>query len=396
MPKLDNGLFRNPGAKFWSYHFKWRGRQYRGSTGLESKVMAKEWLRALRERIANEEVGLVAPATVTLGNLLEAWTKAENHSLTSKHIKDRDETIRTHLSSLLNTPCHEITTEDLDETRVSYLSGTWASPLWKDALPKPRTKGGWNRVRRHLLALYRWGIDRGLVKEIPFKLKPQKPQEEVKSVVWPEQVPAFLAAVDSGRSQDAKTAIRLMLQLGLREDEALTSRWEWMDLAAGIYRTGDAKSRDVRTIDLPEGLGQYIAARHTPRDHGLILVGGVDENGNEIPHDEGFTRKAIVRGGAAIGTVGMTPHAMRRTFATAHWEAGTSIGDLTAMMGHKDPTTTMGYIVQRGRNRRESQDRVAALMGVLPAENKTSVRIQLHEVIGPERNTFVWMCLLTW
>jgi integrase len=298
--------------------------------------------------------------------ILSDWSKAETGSLSNKHILDRVTSIESHFKEIIDWNCNLITTSKLDELRALYLSGKWIDKGWKDGKARQRTAGGWNRLRRHLLALFRWAMVREKITEIPFKVQKVKVQEKVASIVWPEQVPAFLAAVDHGCSIDTKTAIRVMIQLGLREDEALGLRWEWFDLIGGFYLMGDAKDREVREIDLPPGLGEWILANHSKKDKGLVLPAGTDDDGNEFPHREGFTKKSITRGGEAIGTNGLTPHRLRATFATAHWEAGTGIGDLSAMLGHQDPQTTMGYIVDRSRSRREAQRKVAVLMGLHP------------------------------
>ena len=65
---------------------------------------------------------------------------------------------------------------------------------------------------------------------------------------------------------------------------------------------------------------------------------------------------------------------MRATFATTHFEAGTEISQIQQMMGHKHPSTTMGYIVMRPKGQAEAQDRVSKLMGLegaVPVESPT-------------------------
>ena len=64
-------------------------------------------------------------------------------------------------------------------------------------------------------------------------------------------------------------------------------------------------------------------------------------------------------------------HGLRASFATTHFEAGTPLSQIQQMMGHSDPETTMGYIVQRPRDQAAAQERVSELMGFKVQESPT-------------------------
>jgi integrase len=119
-----------------------------------------------------------------------------------------------------------------------------------------------------------------------------------------------------------------------------------------------SKNREVREIALPPGLLEYMRANHGDAREGLVLGG---ESGR---HWIGYTARAVGKAGEALGIRGLHPHALRATFATAHWEAGTPLGQVTTMLGHKSPATTMIYIRQRPRGAAEAQAKVAAVMGL--------------------------------
>jgi integrase len=105
---------------------------------------------------------------------------------------------------------------------------------------------------------------------------------------------------------------------------------------------------------------EYLRAAHGEGRHGLIMPGGADGT-----HGQSYTKKVISKAGEKLGLVGLHPHALRATFATAHWEAGTTLNQLTAMLGHKDPNTTMGYIRQRPLSAAVAQAKVAAAMNLV-------------------------------
>lgn len=63
-----NGLARFAEGHPWQYQFRFRGKLYRGSTGLVARPDAVLWLRRYREQLANGEVGLA-----TAPSLKAAW-----------------------------------------------------------------------------------------------------------------------------------------------------------------------------------------------------------------------------------------------------------------------------------------------------------------------------------
>lgn len=124
MPKLDGGLYRNPGGRFWLYEFKWRGRKYKGSTGHDSKTMAREWLKEFRRRVANEEVGIAEREIPTVRDIYEAWAEAHKATSSPAHLARVDRDFRLHLLPAFgDTRANKVTTADLEALRTRYLSG---------------------------------------------------------------------------------------------------------------------------------------------------------------------------------------------------------------------------------------------------------------------------------
>ncbi|MBS1729859.1 MAG: tyrosine-type recombinase/integrase [Bacteroidetes bacterium] len=190
---------------------------------------------------------------------------------------------------------------------------------------------------------------------------------------WPEQVQAFLREVDRGafawsgqvvereREPHVRLAIRLQIGLGLRETEALGFRWEWLDRRNRVYTPGATKNRKTRIIPVPEWLflelEQLWETAKRPAT-GFAMLGE-----DHRPHRKGFTLRPVKASGAQLRIVNLHPHRLRATFATSHWEAGTALAQIQQMLGHKDPETTMRYIVMRPKETAAAQDKVAAMMG---------------------------------
>jgi len=354
---VRNGLYWSTRTRTYHYLVRIRGRNHQGDTGHALRGKAQLALARYRAEVAERPDRGAGPAVPTLAQALDMWSAAEARSLTAKHIADRARTVRRHCGEFLDMPLDRLDTAGMDRLRSGYLAGEWRGGGWRGG-GRPRTPGGWNRVRRHIYALVNWCVDRELLAGRPFRSRPIKVQKKARPTLWPEAVPAFLGKVSSATgSRDVRTAIRLMVQLGLRENEALGARWECFDERNGVYCPPRTKSREAREIALPPGLLAHLRALHGEARSGLVLGGAAGE------HGAGFTRAAVARAGKAVGIAGLHPHALRATFATAHWEAGTPMAQITAMLGHRSPNTTMGYIRQRPRGAAEAQSRVAAAMG---------------------------------
>ncbi len=83
----------------------------------------------------------------------------------------------------------------------------------------------------------------------------------------------------------------------------------------------------------------------------------------EDPIYRGLTKNAIRSAGDRLGIPGLHPHRLRATFATAHFEAGTTIQQIRLTMQHDKPQITLRYIETRQKVAVKAQARAAAAMG---------------------------------
>ena len=368
MPKFRNGLAKV--GRVYHYHFTQNGRTVHGSTRCETRGAADQVLQKLRHDLAMEQVGLkIARVLPTLARTLEDWSTAQAGAATERHLVNVRGSLELHLKALLPLTLDQITTEVVETARAAYLgsTGTGHRPGQDGKWTLTHTIGGANKVIQNLSSVVGWAVRRGLLKVMPFKLAPLKAQAEVEPVLWPELVQQFLAEADEGHKlliypfPHAATAMRMMLQLGLREAEARGARWEWLDRRRQVYVVGQAKSRELREIHVPDALMDHldrVLGPTTAQPSGLILPA---QDGQA--HRPGFTAKPVDRCAALVGVPGLHPHRLRASFATTHFEAGTPLSQIQQMMGHEDPETTMRYIVQRPKDQAVAQERVAQLMG---------------------------------
>lgn len=372
--KVRGGLYWSSASKSWHYEVRIQGKKHNGDTGIgSSRFVAVEWLKRFKEGKGKDRVGLTHAPLMTLGAALEQWEMAHTGILSKNYVFQMGHLIRTYLKPHLGWPVDQLDTPAMEQARKTYLSTKAKLKNGGTQWEVAHTEGGANTFLKMVNALYGWlSRSRGL-RQRPYTLDRLKPQEVPEPVVWPEQVQAFLVEVDRGaflwcgktvyreREDDQKLAIRLQLGLGLREGEALGLKWEWIRWRDGVYQPGKTKNRRTREVPIPVWLLRVLEARW--KAAGRPAAGLVMPSDLGAPHSRGYTLGPVADSGLAIGITGLHPHRLRATFATAHYEAGTTLADLQQMMGHKDPQTTLGYIVMRPKSAAAAQDKVAASMG---------------------------------
>ena len=258
MPKFRNGLAKV--GRYYHFNFEMFGRSYHGSTRCEHRSAAEMVLQKKREDLALQRAGVVVlrREVPTLAQTLEDWTRAQAGAASERHILNVGSAIQLHLQKLLPLPLDQLTNQVVEDARTAYLGskGRGHRPGQEGEWELGHTVGGANKVVQHLSSVVGWAVGRkvGGLEKMPFKLKPLKAQEAVEPVLWPEQVQNFLQQADAGHKlkihafPHSSTAMRMMLQLGLREAEARGARWEWLDRRRQVYVVGQAKSREVREM----------------------------------------------------------------------------------------------------------------------------------------------------
>ncbi|NHZ67231.1 hypothetical protein F1735_34160, partial [Massilia sp. CCM 8694] len=83
----------------------------------------------------------------------------------------------------------------------------------------------------------------------------------------------WLAEIDKAttRSPSVAIAVRLMYGLGLRESEAASACWEWIDWERRTFTPGITKGKEAVPVPMPRWLVVYLAPQRRPQ--GLIAPG---------------------------------------------------------------------------------------------------------------------------
>lgn len=130
--------------------------------------------------------------------------------------------------------------------------------------------------------------------------------------------------------------LKVIVGLGLRENEALGIKWEGIDIQAMTYTPWKTKGKESRQLPIPDWLWSELIK--IPRGDGPWIFQTFDGK----PHRSQLCKKVLQRVCMAMNLGHITQHRLRATFATLHYaEACTTLPEVQSMLGHKNVSTTM-------------------------------------------------------
>ena len=326
----------------WHYRFQIDGKRVQRSTretdrqrahriAEQAHRQAKLWARHGRE-------------IPTVRALVAQWLEIHAATASAAHIKVVDTFGRLHLHDLGDVKIDELTTDRVELARVRHLETR-----------APVSANQWLKVLR---LLCNWAVRRGVIASVPFRVKALKVQKKPRATLPVSLTQDWLAAIDAheGDRDGVRTAVRLMLGLGLREAEAITARWEWLDVERRTYTPGRTKGREADPLPVPDWLHGYLMARRRP--DGLML-----HKPDGRPYAAGFTRTAMLAANKAVGAPHITAHRLRGTFATLLSRSGVPPQDIQRVLRHKNLTTTAAYLEVDMQTVVLGQERIANSIG---------------------------------
>lgn len=323
-------------GKIWHFRYTRNGKRTQRTTG--------NWSRLHAEAIAWAEY--TAEITIpTLAELVAKWVETHEMTVSAGHLRAVEVFGRHHISRLAEIRVDRISTADVEDARNRYLVG--------------HAKASANTWLGHLKLLCNWAVARGLLDRIPWRVGAIRTQKKVRVLLPMKKAAEWLRHVDliAGKRWGLAAAIRMAAGAGLRESEALGAHWEWIDWDRKTYCPGKTKGKEADPVSVPDWLLKFLEPRRA--DLGLISRSPRGAG----PYSKGSTRQVILQANEVCGTLGVTIHRLRGSYATELSARGVPVQEIQKALRHKSAVTTMAYLeVDMGRVR-EAQEEIARLMG---------------------------------
>lgn len=337
----------------WHYRFQINGVRVQRSTRETVKYRAEEVASRAYEHAKLWARG--EEPIPTLRELFVQWLAAHEPIVSSAHIKSIGTVGRLHLYDLGDVSIAALTTAMIENARLRHL--------------ETHSRSSTNHWLKAIQLVCHWAVRRKVIPQVPWTVKELKVQKRPRAILPISATTAWLAALDdyAGNHAGIKIAVRLMLGVGLRESETRTARWEWLDWERQTYTPGITKGREADPVPLPAWLIDYL--RPLRRDEGPMVV-----NSHGRSCSASFTRRSIQSANAVCGTLGLTPHRLRGTFATQLSEQGVPVQTIKRVMRHKDVRTTMFYLESNLGSVVGAQHRIAQQMGLSPSKVESEWR----------------------
>lgn len=167
-----------------------------------------------------------------------------------------------------------------------------------------------------------------------------------------DELSAVLAAADTSEEAshaDVADIAYWLAGTGVRISEALSQRWEDLDVEAGTVLVRGTKTRaSTRTLVLPDWLLDRIKVRAENGTTGYVFPspGLLDPS---QPRDRRNVARVIRNVLDEAGCPWATPHTFRRTVATLLDAAGRPIAEAANQLGHANPAMTARvYLGRKG------------------------------------------------
>jgi integrase len=205
----------------------------------------------------------------------------------------------------------------------------------------------------------------GLIASNPASGKRRRLKSSRPSRPWvePEQLPALLdAAKEDDRAGVGRVLLGVLAGAGLRIGEALSLRWQHVDLATGTLHVLASKTdAGVRSVDLTPALREELVlwrneSRFTePADYVLTTSTGRKHSPSNLRRD--VLRPAIEAANETLGKDGIGAiepigfHGLRRTYASLRCAVGDDVAYTSAQLGHTDARFTLRTYAQATRRR---------------------------------------------
>jgi hypothetical protein len=341
--KVIDGLWLHPDGEY-RYRVMESRVLHTGKTGKRNEKEAKEFVEELRAFLFLEarghaqtqsvpEVPPPPPPKKTHGELVDLW-EATKCNRSKSHRQTTVGSIRNHFPELLNTPVESITTLQVNKAMEVYMAtkgvnpGRGGTPCLRD-----HTARGANKVLKRLRDVVRFGVAGKHVASFQFEINYLKAEEVLKHTLPLRWVDKFFSLIDRAKNPHLGMAARLMLWLGLREDEALHMYWEGINWERNTCFPGQTKTSDGKGVAMPPELKDYLWKHPDRMACGLLLPSArASRSGQEQAYQSGVTSLVVEAASWKVVFDDLGPADMQKLFNLVDQHPDINLRTLTRLM----------------------------------------------------------------
>jgi len=319
----------------WYVEFQYEGRRIRKSLKTCSKTIAQKALNKYRVLEDEGNLGIIInqKKPISLGEFLKTHLTHAERTLSPSWYHNKCLLFERYLVPFFgaNTLLKNITKgkiEDYQNERLKTVSN--------------RTV---NIETNCLMTLLRHAIDRD---ELELQALPRiKKLPEIKGrlrYLEVEEIRELRRAAEN-HSPEMNVYVMLMLFAGLRSGEALSVRWEDLDLERRILHVApredwSPKNKTARIVPVPNELNDLLKSRRKELTDPLWIVDGCH---SPYMLKRGFQKVVKNTGLSVTEDKKVTAHTLRHTYASHLVMNGTPLYTVSALLGHSDTKTTEIY-----------------------------------------------------
>ena len=288
-----------------------------------NKIEGRELSNA-EKRAAEEAAKKAEDSRWTINKLWDLYCEnhAENKSLSNEKTK-YEKCLRSGLGE--KEPC-ELVPLDVDRLRLK--------------LQKKGKRTMAARVLELLRRTVNYGIKRGLVPPILFKIEIPRLNNQTTEDLNPDQIKKLIEVLDADEDQTAANVMRLALFSGMRRGEIFKLRWDDIDSRRGFITLRDPKPGADETIPLSDAVREIFESIQRDEENEFVFPGRFP--GQHLTD----CRKSFHRIAKAAGLPkGFRPlHGLRHVFASVIASSGkVDMYTLQKLLTHKSPQMTARY-----------------------------------------------------
>jgi len=186
-----------------------------------------------------------------------------------------------------------------------------------------------------------------------------------------DEIRRLYLAMNSKNERSAMTvaALKFLLLTGARRNEALTAKWEHVDLGRGIWtvpKTKNGRTHHVMLNDLAKDLLEKL-----PRvQNSPWVFPGRDPSRHIVD-----PRKCLDALTDEAGIKRMPIHSLRHSFASLCAQSGASLYVIKQLLNHADIATTQRYAHLTSENLRDATQSVSAAVSLAIRANEVTTEL---------------------